>query len=152
MSMFVHNVSAYQQLQSWSNGQANMTNKVLGSLGGGADYSTAFANAAQNSTGNAASLAANQALNRVQQQAAAATAKQSGKPLTHDQKIAAQQAAAKAQLASLGLDYSTMFAAPAPTKSATGAYQAPVDPATGHGFAASSAAVINGLSALNIFA
>jgi hypothetical protein len=154
MSFFVHSVSAYQQLQNWSNGQANMPNKVLGSLSAGPDYSTAFANAADNSNGNAATLAANQALSRVQQKAAAATAKKSGKPETHDQKIAAQKAAAKAQLAGLGLDYSTMFAAPSKDtlKTSTGAYKAPVNPATGHGFAASSAATINGLSALNIFA
>ena len=154
MSFFVHNLSAYQQLQSWSYGQANITYKQLGSLASGPDYSTAFANASDNSTGNAATLAANQALSRIKQRAADATAKKSGKPETHDQKIAAQQAAAKAQLAGLGLDYSTLFAAPSKDtlKTSTGAYKAPVNPATGHGFAASSAATINGLSALNIFA
>jgi hypothetical protein len=152
MSMFVHTATPYQQLQNWRYSQTDINIQQMGALGAGTDFSTSIANATTNSFSTAATLAADQALARTQQSTAAKAAAKSGKPLTHDQKIAAAQAAGKNVLSSLGLDYSSMFAAPAPTKSSSGAYVAPTNAATGHGFVASSAASLNALASVNVLA
>jgi hypothetical protein len=154
MSMFVHTVTPYQQLQNWRYSQMDINIQQMGAFGAGTDFSTSIADATTNSFSTRATLAADQALARTQQSAAAKAAAKSGKPLTHDQKIAAAQAAGKNVLASLGLDYSSMFAAPSKssTKSSSGAYVPPTNAATGHGFVASSAASLNALASVNVLA
>ena len=154
MSMFVHSASAYQQLQSWRDGQTNANNAVMGPNGADADFSASFTNAATNYYSSAGTVAATQALNRLQQKAAAHAAKKSGPPPKGDQKLAAAQTAGKAMLASLGLDYGTMFGAPttASKKSASGPYKAPTNASTGYAYVASSAANLSTLGAVNLLA
>jgi hypothetical protein len=154
MSMFVPRISAYQQLQDWRAGQSNANSQILGANGTGVDFSSAFTNAANNSYSSGATLAANQALSRIQAQTAASAAAKSGTPMTHDQKLAAQQAAGKAELASLGLDPSTLFPSASSSSKTppSGPYQAPTNSATGYSYVATSAANLNALNSVNILA
>ena len=154
MSMFVHNVSAYQQLQNWRSSQTNVNNQQMGVPGSATDFSSAFTDAATNYYSSSGTLAANQALNRIQQKSASQTAKTSGATPTGDQKLAAAQAAGKAMLTSLGLDYSTMFPSTSGTSntSSSGAYQAPTNASTGYGYVAVSASNLDAMASVNFLA
>jgi hypothetical protein len=153
MSMFVRSVSAYQQLQNWSAGQSVVNSQIFGSNGAGAtDFSSAFTDAAYNTYSSSATLAANQALGRVQSQSAAKSAKSSSGTTTStaDTRLAAAQAAGQAQLASLGLDPASQFTPAKSASSSSGPYQAPTNAATGYAYVATSAAQLNALNAVNI--
>jgi hypothetical protein len=154
MSMFVPTVSAYQQIQNWRSGQANMNSQILGANRTGVDFSSAFTDVANNTYTNEATLAANQALGRVQQQAATKSGTKSSTTTTGDQRLAAAQAAGKTALASLGLDPSSLFPSTANSSKTppSGPYQAPINSATGHAYVATSAADLNALNAVNILA
>lgn len=169
MSMFVPRISAYQSLQNWRLGQANLNTQQLGAPGSGADFSSAFTDAAQNYYTSSSTLAANQALARVQQKAGTSTSSHSAgntsttsstKPAagssssasTTDTRLAAAQATGKSVLASLGLDGSALAAAAQPSKPSSGTYTAPTNSQTGYAFVASSAASLNSLAAVNILA
>jgi hypothetical protein len=154
MSMFVHTASAYQQLQDWRAGQSNANSQILGANGTGVDFSSSFTDVANNTYTNEANLAANQALGRVQQQAATKSGTTPSTTTTGDQRLAAAQAAGKAALASLGLDPSTLFPSTANSSKTppSGPYQAPTNSATGYAYVATSAADLNALNSINILA
>ena len=124
----------------------------------GTAFTSAFSNAAQNFYQSSSTLAANQALARVQQKAGTSanskttshTSTGAAKP---DQRLAAAQAAGKTALASLGLDGSALAASLQPSKkSASGKYTAPTNSQTGYSYVASSAASLSSLAAVNILA
>jgi hypothetical protein len=170
MSMFVRSVSAYQQLQNWSASQANITSQQLGSASTQTDYSSAFTNAAYNSLSTGATLAADEALSRVQGQAAAkssssssasSTASQSSSATpgsssssTSDARLAAAQAAGATLLSGLGMDYATMYGASSSSSSssstsASQTYSAPTNSQTGYAYVATDAANLNDLNTVN---
>jgi hypothetical protein len=153
MSMFVPTVSAYQQLQNWRAGQSNANSQILGASGTGVDFSSAFTDVANNTYTSEATLAANQALSRVQQKAGT-TPSTTSSTTTGDQRLAAAQAAGKAALASLGLDPSTLFPSASSSSKTppSGPYQAPTNSATGYSYVATSAANLNALNSVNILA
>jgi hypothetical protein len=155
MSMFVPRISAYQQLQDWRAGQSNINSQIFGANGAGStDFSSAFTDVANNTYTNQATLAANQALSRVQQQAGTTPSSTTSTTTTGDQRLAAAQAAGKAALSSLGLDPSTLFPSTANSSKtpSSGPYQAPTNSATGYAYVATSAANLNALNAVNILA
>jgi hypothetical protein len=157
MSMFIRNVSAFQQLQNWRSSQANINNNVQGGTGAtsSTDYSAAFGNAASNYYVNNATLAAQEALTRVQQEAYAKShpANASG-PSVVDQRIADARAAGNEVLASFG--YGGSFVSNSTTGSTTPSsaapYTAPTNAATGYGYVTTSAASLSTAGALNMFA
>ena len=100
-------VSAYQQSQNWRASQANITSGLLGSAGTSLNTSFAFGTAANNNASGAASLAAQEALTRIQDQIAAKNAKTQTTGNTAaaavDSKPGAAKTAGAAILASLGI-------------------------------------------------
>ena len=116
---------------------------------GNADYSFAFTGATYNSYTAAATLAANQALARVQQ-------KNGAKPAatTSADRQAAARTAGQAVLNSLGIGGGAVAAASARTKnsSAAGPYRAPTNSSTGYRYVQTSGADLSAIAALNIFA
>src|SRR6266481_8984232 len=108
MSMSVGHVSAYQQAQNWRSAQANVTNNLMGSRlsstsSSSIDYSFAFGVAASNYYINSATLAAQEALSRVQQEVydKSPASKASGTAAV-DQKLTAAKTAGNAILAAFG--------------------------------------------------
>jgi hypothetical protein len=151
MSMFVNSVSAYQQMQSWRSSQGAINNKILGSATDTVDNSSAFTSISSNMFANQATLAGYAALARVQTKVQQATATAGS---TEHSGPTNAQARGQAILGSLGLSGAAVAAAyrtSAPS-SANGPYKPPTDPATGHGYALTSASAMATLGAVNFLA
>jgi hypothetical protein len=149
-AMSIRSISPYQQMQNWRATQGYYNDKTMGNASAAIDNSFAFTSVTSSAAQTSGSLAAQAALARIQKQAAAANAKQSGS--TEHSGPATAQANGQAVLSSLGLSTSDVAAAyrtSSPT-SANGPYTPPTNPATGHGFAQTSASAMASLGALNL--
>jgi hypothetical protein len=140
--MSITGVSAYSQMESWRAKQKAFTNSVIGSnsSAGSADFSSAFSGLSASYYAGMANVAALAAVTRVQTQIKANNGiSESGE--------SAAKSAGNAILRQLGYaGYS------ANTATSDGTYKAPTNSATGKGYVKSSAASINNLNALNLFA
>jgi hypothetical protein len=140
--MSVSGVSAYSQIESWRAKQKAFTDSLLGSnsSAGSADFSSAFTSVSAGFYSGLANVASVSALSRLQNDVNVAQGNDTdGGTLS--------RSVGNAILTQLGYP-STL---PANTSS-SGTYSAPVNSATGHGYVKASAASINSLNALNLFA
>src|SRR5216683_2909117 len=159
MSISVGQVSAYQQAQNWRSAQTNITNNLMGSLGSTSsssiNYAFAFGGAASNYYVNSATLAAQEALSRVQQQVydKSGASKASGASAV-DQKLSAAKTAGNAILAAFGYggSYVNNSTSGSSTPSSSAPYAAPINAATGYSYVSTSAASLSTIGALNMFA
>jgi hypothetical protein len=166
MSMFVSKVSAYQQMQDWRMSQASMNSQVLGSSTAAStvDFSSAFADAANNYYSGIAVLGATAMGTRIsqEQQSAAAKTPSTTTPgtttpgtTTADAALSAAQAAGNLILSNLGIAGASSggsAGASSSGQSTSGPYAAPINAATGYSYVQTSAADLNALNAINILA
>ena len=147
--MSISSVSAYAQLQNWHTRQKSVTDDLLGSNSDSttADYSSAFSNVSANFYAGMANVAAQAALARVQDEFQSKYSSDSVDLTAGTDKA---KAAGNAILAQLGLQYSASSSSSSSSSSDT--YTAPINSATGYSYIKTSAASVNNLNALNLFA
>jgi len=152
MSMFVNNVSSYQQMQNWRAGQANLNDQILGSAAAGTtlDLSSAFANVTNKFSSGQVVLGATAMGARISHEHQLAAAKRSG-TTTADAGVNAAKAAGNLILSYLGVGGAPAGASSS-GQSRSGHYTAPINAATGYSFVQTSAANRGGLDAINILA
>lgn len=140
--MSITGVSAYSQMESWRAKQKAFTDGLIGSNSdaGSADYSSAFSGLSASYYAGMANVAALAAVTRVQNQVKSSY----GVSETGE---SAAKSAGNAILTQLGyVGYS------ANTATSSGTYRAPTNSATGKSYVKTSAASLNNLNALNLFA
>jgi hypothetical protein len=148
MSMLVPRISAYQQLQNWRIGQANINNQQLGI--GSTDFSSSFANAANNLYTGEVVLGAAAMGTRVSQQNQSAATPGSRSTAT-DPVLLTTQAAGKLILSNL-LGTGGIQSKSSSGQSTSGTYQAPTNPGTGYSYVPTSAANVASLGAIDLLA
>jgi len=144
--MSINSISAYAQLQSWHAKQKSLTDNQLGSWSDAStssDYSSAFTSVSAGYYTSLATVSAQSALSRIQNNIIAAT-NDGSVDLNARSNMAKSNGAAI--LARLG------YSSGASSSSSSGTYTAPTNSATGYGYVKSSAANISSLNALNLFA
>jgi hypothetical protein len=153
MNMFVRNVSFYQQMQDWRVGQSKMNAQILGPSGTGTDFSSAFADAANNYYSGLAVLGATAMGTRISNENQLAAAKTSGNT-TADTGLAAAQTAGNLILSQLGIAGANVGVSSSSQsgQTTTSQYAAPINAATGYSYVQSSAAELSSLDTINIFA
>jgi hypothetical protein len=144
--MSISSVSAYQQMQSWSATQKQVTDNLIGSLSSSsaADYSSAFTNIAANFYSGSATVTAQSAVSRIQSNIQFAYAN-GDIPL----EFGAQTAKTNGNAILARLGYCTASASP---PSSSDPYTAPVNAATGKSYVQTSSANLTNLNAINLFA
>ncbi|HVY59426.1 MAG TPA: hypothetical protein VHA77_16365 [Xanthobacteraceae bacterium] len=143
----VSSVSFYKQNESWHAAQKAVTDNLYGSTssaGATTDFSSAFTGIAGGYYTSIGNLSGQAALARVQSQIQTVTADQSTVSLTAGADFA--KSAGNAILAQLG------WYGASDSSSSGSSYTAPVNAATGYSYVQTSAANLNALNALNLFA
>jgi hypothetical protein len=156
-------VSAWKQMQNWYHYQGAVSNYIYGSTNNGsnqADFSSAFTNIIANNFSSKATLAGQEALNRLQSQVQAKASNSStskGSPALN----ASGQSTAVANTATQGqailssiLGYSTApssgsSASSSKSQTPSSKYSAPINPSTGYAYVAQSGTALSSLATVN---
>ena len=148
-------VSPYQQMQNWRTVQGRVNNYIMGgpsTVSAPVDFSGSFASAASGYYTTLANLAARAAITRTQNANAASstTAATNGRSssINTGAGLAAAQATGAAVLADFGFG-GAASSANSSHSSASGPYQAPINPATGYSYVGTSAGSVGALNAVN---
>jgi hypothetical protein len=144
--MSISGISAYSQIQNWHASQKAHTDNLLGSTSDSSstDFSGAFASVAASFYSGSANITAQAAVSRIQSKLQLVHAQGD---VAADFGANAAKSAGNAILAQLGYaGYS------ANTATSDGTYTAPVNASTGKSYVKTSAASLNNLNSLNLFA
>jgi hypothetical protein len=145
--MAISSISAYSQLQAWHASQKALTDDLLGSTSSSSttsDFSSAFTSVAASFYSSSANITAQAAVSRIQSNIQLAY---SNGDVASDFGATAAKTAGNAILNQLGYaGYGTN------TATSNGTYSAPTNSATGKAYVKTSAASLNNLNSLNLFA
>jgi len=143
-------VSPYRQMQNWRAVQGRVNNYIMGSprdVSAPVDFSGSFASATSGYYTTLANLAARAAITRTQNANASSSNGRSSSVNT-GAGLAAARATGAAILADFGFG-GAPNSANSSNGSASGPYQAPINPATGYSYVGTSAGSVGALNAVN---